>query len=161
MDLYTAKSDYARAEAVIQDAIKAATTPAAAARPKQALADLYIKKGDDAAAATTLTDILKDNPTSTSALLPLARLESKRGDNAAALDHYMTAALAGGMKAADETAMKALWAKAHGGKDAGLDEALDEMYRAKFPNPVTPETYKRTPARTDKTVLLEIGRAHV
>ncbi len=156
VDIYTAKNDYANAEAVIKDAIKAANSPAVAVRPKQALADLYIKKGDDAAAESTLKEIVKDNATLATALLPLARLEAKRGDNASALDHYMTAALGGSLKPADETAMTSLWAKAHNGNAAGLEEALDKAYRDKFPNPVTPEKYTPTPARTNKLVLLEM-----
>ena len=156
VDLYTAKNDYANAEAVIKDAIKAANTPALAARPQQALADLYIKKGDDAAAESTLKDIVKGNAALATALLPLARLEAKRGDNASALDHYMTAALGGSLKPADEAAMTALWAKAHNGNEAGLEEALDKAYRDKFPNPVTPEKYAPTAGRTNKLVLLEM-----
>jgi Tfp pilus assembly protein PilF len=156
VDLYTAKNDYASAEAVIQDSIKAANTPAAATRPKQALADLYIKKGDDAAAEATLKDIVKDNPTLTAAVLPLARLEAKRGDNTTALDHFMTAALSGALKPADDAAMKALWDKVHPGQASALEAAMDDLYRSKFPNPVTPEMYKPTPERTGKLVLLEL-----
>lgn len=156
VDLYTAKNDYSSAETVIKDAIKAATSPAAAARPKQALAELYIKKGDDAAAEQTLKDIVKDNATLATALLPLARLEAKRGDNTAALDHFMTSALGGTLKPADDAAMKALWGKVHPGREGDLDVALDDLYRSKFPNPVTPEVYKATPERTNKLVLLEL-----
>jgi tetratricopeptide (TPR) repeat protein len=156
VDLYTAKGDYASAEAILKNAVAAAATPAAATRPQQVLADLYIKKGDDAAAESLLKEIVKANATLGTALVPLARLEAKRGDNAAALDHFMTAALAGSLKPADEAAMKALWAKKNNGNEAGLDEALDKAYRDKFPNPVTPEKYAPTPARTNKLVLLEM-----
>jgi tetratricopeptide (TPR) repeat protein len=156
VDIYTAKNDFASAEALLKDAIKAVATPAAAARPQQALADVYIKKGDDAAAEGILNDILKTTPTSNAALVPLARLEAKKGDSAKALDHFMTAALGGQLKADDEASMKALYAKVNKGSGAGLEEALDKAYRDKFPNPVKPEAYKPTPARTDKLVLLEL-----
>ncbi len=136
VDLYTAKNDYASAEAVLKDSIKAATTPVVASRPQVALADVYIKKGDDKSAEALLKDVVSANPTLATALLPLARLETKRGDNAAALDHFMTAALGGSLKAADDASLKSLWAKAHNGSEAGLDEALDKAYREKFPNPV-------------------------
>jgi tetratricopeptide (TPR) repeat protein len=156
VDIYTTKNDFASAETVLKNAVGAAATPAMAARPQQALADLYIRKGDDAAAEGVLKEILKNNASSTTALVPLARLEAKRGDNASALDHYMTAALAGSLKADDEATLKSLWAKAHGGSEAGLEEALDKAYLEKFPNPVTPEKYAPTAARTNKSVLLEL-----
>jgi len=122
----------------------------------QALADLYIKKGDDAKAETLLTDILKGNATSATALVPLARIEAKRGDNAKALDHFMSASLTGQLKPEDAASMKALYAKAHNGSTAGLVEALDKAYLDKFPNPVKAEAYAPSPARSNKLVLLEL-----
>lgn len=156
VDIYTAKGDYASAETLLKDTIKAANIPTLAARPQQALADLYIKKGDDASAETVLNEILKTNATSSAALVPLARIEAKRDDGAKALDHFMTAALGGQLKPADEASMKALYAKANGGSDAGLEAALDKAYLEKFPNPVKPEAYKPTASRTNKLVLLEL-----
>src|SRR5207247_402185 len=107
-------------------------------------------------AEAVLKDVVKDNPTLTAAILSLARLENKRGDAVSALDHYLTAATASWMKASDDAAMRDLYRKAHGGSDAGLDEALDKTYNEKFPNPVKPERYQPSAARTDKVVLLEL-----
>jgi len=156
VDMYTAKNDYASAEAVLKDAVKSSANPVAASRPSMALADLYVKKGDAAAAQVILEETVKANPTLAAAILALAKVEETCGDATAALGHYEVAAVAGSMKAADEAAMRALYRNAHNGSEAGLDEALDKAYREKFPNPVTPESYKRTFNRSNRLVLLEM-----
>jgi tetratricopeptide (TPR) repeat protein len=156
VDIYTGRNDYASAESLLKEAIKASATPAAATRPQQVLADVYIKKGDDANAEATLNDILKTNATLTAAIVPLARLEAKRGDDAKALDHFMTAALAGSLKPADEATMESLYAKVNKNSGTTLEGALDKAYRDKFPNPVKPEAYQPSAARTNKLVLLEL-----
>jgi len=156
VDMYTAKNDYASAEALLKDAVKSSTTPIAASRPSMALADLYVKKGDAPAAQAILEETVKANPTLAAAILALARVEETCGDPAAALGHYEVAAVAGSMKAADEAAMRTLYRNAHNGSEAGLEETLDKAYREKFPNPVTPEAYKRTFSRSNRLVLLEM-----
>ena len=161
LDIYTAKSDWASAESMLQASIDAAATPAAKAAPQQRLAEVFIKKGDDAKAEALLNEVLKSSTTLsstalTSVLGPLARLEAKRGDNAKALEHYMAAAATGTLKAEDTELMKSLYAKANGGDASGLVKALDKAYLDKFPNPVKPEEYKPTAARTNKLVLLEL-----
>ena len=156
VDIYTAKSDFASAETLLKQAIDASPTPLAAARPRQALADVYVKKGDDSKAEEQLNEVLKTNATSNAALVPLARIEAKHGDNAKALDHYMTAALGGTLKADDQAAMESLYTKVNKGSSVTLEAALDKAYLEKFPNPVKPEAYKPTSARTNKLVLLEL-----
>lgn len=156
VDIYSTKGDWASAESLLKDAIGVSNTPAIAARPQQALADLYMKKGDDAKAEGILNEIVKSNATLATALTPLARLEAKRGDNAKALDHYMTASLSSTLKPEDAATMKSLFAKANNGDASGLVKALDKAYLDKFPNPVTPEHYTPTAARTKKLVLLEL-----
>ena len=106
------------------------------ARAQQALADLYVKKGDDAAAGTFERSEGK-NATSTAAL-GRWRARSKRGDNAKALDHFMTAALGGQPKADDEIDEGAVREGAQ--RQLGWShEALDKAYLDKFPNPVKAE----------------------
>ena len=155
-DLYTSKSDWNSAESLMKDVIGAAATPAAAARPQQLLGEMYVKKGDDKSAESMFTEILKNNATSNAALVPLARIEAKRGDNAKALDHFMTAALSLQLKAEDAESMKTLYAKANNGDASGLVKAIDKMYLDKFPNPVKADHYTPTAARTNKLVLLEL-----
>ena len=156
VELYLAKGDSASAEAVLKDAVKNSTTPAAASRPSIALADFYAKKGDAAAAETLLQETVKANPTYGPALLALARIEDKRGDSAHALEHYLTAASAGALPSADSTAAHNLYRKTHG-SDAGFEDELDKIYREKFPNPVKPEPYQPAVAsKINRVVLLEM-----
>jgi thiol-disulfide isomerase/thioredoxin len=86
----------------------------------------------------------------------LAKLEARRGNDAAALDLFVGAAAQGSLAAADDGAMRALYRKAHNGSDAGLDDLIDLSYREKFPNPVKAEPYTPPAARTDRLVLLEM-----
>jgi tetratricopeptide (TPR) repeat protein len=149
---YTAKGEAGKAEDVLKDALKAAPTSTPVAL---ALVDIYTKRGDSGKAEEVLKDTLKAVPTFTRATVMLAGLEAKRGDDKAALDHYIEAAVAGAVRGADDVAMRALYKKVRG-SDAGLEGELNKIYRDKFPNPVTPEHYKATAARTDKVVLLEM-----
>ena len=156
VDFYLAKGDAAAAEAVLKDAIKSSPTPAAASRPSMALADFYIKRGQIAAAEALLRNVLKTTPTYNPALVALARIEDKRGDAEPALEHYLSAASAGALPAADEAAAHTLFRETRG-SDAGFDEELDRIYREKFPNPVKLEPY--TPAvqpKASRVVLLEL-----
>jgi tetratricopeptide (TPR) repeat protein len=157
VDFYLAKGDAAAAEIVLKDAIKASPTPAAASRPSIALADFYIKRGEVAAAEKLLRDLLKTTPTYNPALVALARIEDKRGDAEPALEHYMTAASAGALSAADTAAAHTLYRETRG-SDAGFDEDLDRIYREKFPNPVKPEHYAApsTAPKNTRVVLLEM-----
>jgi Tfp pilus assembly protein PilF len=156
VELYMAKGDAKSAEAVLQDAIKASTTPAAASRPTMALVDFYTKKGDTGTAETLLKDTVKADPTLKTALLALARIENKRGDSAVALEHFMTAAAGGSLASADNTAMHELYSKVHG-NDAGFDDEMDKLYLEKYPNPVKPEPYKpAAPTKSNRVVLLEM-----
>jgi thiol-disulfide isomerase/thioredoxin len=156
VELYQAKGDSAAAEAVLKDAVKASTSPLAASRPTIALADFYTKKGDAAAAEALLVDTVKANPTLSTALLALARIENTRGASAQALDHFMTAAAGGALKSADNKAMHELYTKVHG-SDAGFDADLDKMYAEKYPNPVKPEPYTAAAApKNNRAILLEM-----
>ena len=123
-----------------------------------ALADVYIKKGSPAdltAADTLLADILKTNATLNPALVAQAKLEDKRGNTAVALDKYMAVAISGALRGADYDGFVALYSKTNGGV-AGLDDKLDTLYRAKYPNPVKVEHWTASPARTKRLVLLEL-----
>ncbi len=154
-DMYVGKGDIASAEALYADAVKNSTTPAAAARASMALADFYAKHGDAAKAEQLLNEIVQSSPTLGSALLALARLEEKRGDAAHAIDHYLTAACAGALPAADNVAVHNLYRKTHAGSEEGFEAELDRIYRERFPNPIKPDVYIPA-AKSARVVLLEM-----
>jgi len=155
VDIYTARKDFDKAEAVLNASIKAAGSPALAARPNMALADVYEKKGDDAKLEPLLSEAIKAAQPGP-AFVKLAKLEARRGNNAKALEHYISAAVQGGMSATDDAAMRTLYKATNGNDEAKLELLIDEVYREKFPNPVKPDAYTPTAARTDRLVLLDM-----
>ncbi len=126
---------------------------AAQGRGQELLGRIYAARGD-ARAETTLAAALKVNPTSAPVALLLAGIEATRGDDTAALDHYLLAALGSKLKPADDAAMTALLRKVRG-NDADLDAALDKIYYTALPNPVTPGRWAPTPNRSNRLVLAE------
>jgi thiol-disulfide isomerase/thioredoxin/Tfp pilus assembly protein PilF len=169
VDIYSARKEFDKAEAVLLASMKAAlpvtsiatatviaSTPSIASRPTMALADLYEKMGDEAKLEALLRETLQKSPTTPGVHVKLAKLEARRGNDAAALDLFVGAAAQGSLAAADDGAMRALYRKAHNGSDAGLDDLIDLSYREKFPNPVKAEPYTPPAARTDRLVLLEM-----
>jgi len=125
-------------------------------RALEVLGRIYAGQGDATRAIATLKDAVAAAPANNAATLELANLEAAHGDHASALDHFMAASVAGGLHGAtDEAALRAEWKTVHG-RDAGLDAALDSLYREKFPNPVTPEKYTAPASRGNRVVLLEM-----
>lgn len=95
------------------------------------------------------------NPGLTLSVFALAEIEETRGNERAALDYYLQGAATGRGTAASYEALDRRFRKVHG--DArSLDDAIDEVYRVKFPNPVKHEPYTRPAGRTDRLVLVEM-----
>jgi hypothetical protein len=122
-------------------------------RGAELLGRIYAAKGDPRAEAT-LNDALAANPSSAPIALLLAGIEAKRGDDNAALQHYMLAALSSKLKADDDKAMRALFSKVRG-PNADLEYYLDEVYHKALPNPVTPAKWTPTASRSTRLVLAE------
>jgi hypothetical protein len=122
-------------------------------RGVELLGRVYAAKGDPRA-ETTLRDALLANPSSAQVALLLAGLEAKRGDDSAALDHYLQAALGAKLKADDDKAMRALFSKVRG-PGADLEYYLDGAYHKLLPNPVTPAKWTASPTRSMRLVLAE------
>ncbi len=119
------------------------------------LGRIRIKQGRVAEAETSLKEAFDANPEIPGAAVGLAELAEKRGDNRAAVDHWMTAALTGRLSAEDLVRFEATYKKVNGSTD-GLNAALDAKYKAAYPAPIHPEAYKATPARTNRMVLAEV-----
>ena len=119
------------------------------------LGRIRIKQGRVAEAETALKEAFAANPEIPGAAVGLAELAEKRGDNKAAVDHWMTAALTGRLTAEDLVRFEATYKKVNGSLD-GLDTALDAKYKAAYPAAIHPEAYKATPARTNRMVLAEV-----
>ena len=152
--LALARGDEARAEAQFKESLKLAPN---ALPPLTALVDLYTGWTDAKKSEAALRSLLDIAPASSRArvVVPLARLEQKRGDDRAALAHYIEGAVGGAVRGSDHDAMTTLYARIHGKTD-GLDAEIDAAYAKLFPNPVTPEPWKPTAARSNRLVLLEM-----
>lgn len=122
----------------------------------ETLGRYYVAKKDDAKAYQMFCDALAESPSQTTAAVPLAEIEIKQGNDRAALDHYLLAAVSGRLKNKEDAAFRALYAKLNG-SDAGIDDALDRTYTTKFPNPVGDITkYTKAPARSNRMVIAEM-----
>jgi tetratricopeptide (TPR) repeat protein len=119
------------------------------------LGRIRIKQGRVAEAETALKEAFAANPEIPGAAVGLAELAEKRGDDKAAVDHWMTAALTGRLTAEDLVRFEATYKKVNGSID-GLNAALDAKYKAAYPAPIHPEAYKATPARSNRMVLAEV-----
>jgi tetratricopeptide (TPR) repeat protein len=177
VELYNSRNDFASAERLLLDAIAAASVPpptlppgerimpttiissggvSGVAAPMMSLANLYAKRGDDAKAEALYTGVLTKSPASKPALVAIARLEDKRGDHTAALRHLLLGAvLPGSMATPDDSLMRRLYQAARG-PSAHIDDDLDSLYRAQFPNPVKTEHYAASAGRSDRVVMLEM-----
>jgi hypothetical protein len=122
-------------------------------RGVELLGRVYVAKGDPRAEAM-LRDALSANPSSAQVALLLAGLEARRGDETAALDHYLQAALGTKLKADDDKAMRALFSKLRG-PGADIEYYLDGVYHKLLPNPVTPAKWAASPNRSTRLVLAE------
>jgi Leucine-rich repeat (LRR) protein len=85
----------------------------------------------------------------------LAELAEQRGDAAEALDRYISAAAVSRVRPSQDTAMRALYQKAHG-SEAGLEDALAQRYKALAHDTVKPIPYSPSPSRSHRVVLLEL-----
>ena len=125
-------------------------------RALELMGRIYTANGDTAKAEATYRDLIKAVPSNGAAALSLARLEQARGDDAAALEHFLAAKIAGSIRSSeDDKKLADLFVKVRGSA-SGMEAAIDKLYRSTFPNPVTPESYKPSDKRTDRVVLLEM-----
>ena len=122
-------------------------------RGLELLGRVYAAK-DDPRAEKTLRDALSANPASAQVALLLAGIEAKNGDETAALDHYLQAALGTRLKADDDKAMRDLFTKVRG-PGADIEYYLDGVYHKMLPNPVTPAKWTAGPNRSTRLVLAE------
>lgn len=120
-----------------------------------ALGRAYLKNGKTAKAEKLLKEAYAASP-STAAAEALGEIAEKKGDEAAALDYYATAAVSGKVKPESRRKLEALYRKTHSGSLDGLEAMLDAKYLKAFPNPVHDTAYQPTANRTDRTVLAEV-----
>jgi tetratricopeptide (TPR) repeat protein len=147
--LYIDRGDRAKAESFLLEVIK--QTPI---NPTALTTLVNLYRNEPARAEAVLKDVVTRDPMQAGALRQLARFERMRGDDAAALDHFLKAAALMYLGGPDGEALRTLYAKAHGRTD-GLDAAIDALYRA-LPKPIAAERYAPTAPRTGRLVLLEM-----
>ena len=119
------------------------------------LGRIRIKQGRISEAETALKDAFAANPEIPAAAVGLAELAEKKGDDRAALDYWLTAALTGRLSADDRQRFEGLYRKVHGSLDT-LDSTLDAKYKGAYPPSIHPEPYTPSPARTTRVVLAEV-----
>jgi tetratricopeptide (TPR) repeat protein len=120
------------------------------------LGQLYIKNGREAEAEKAFKDARKANPSLTVAMIGLARIVAKSGDNAKALEIMAEASVSGRMTEEARQLLEELYRKTHQGSLSGLEEMLDERYRRAFPNPFRVKPYKPGSSRANRVVLTEV-----
>jgi tetratricopeptide (TPR) repeat protein len=142
-------------------------TPSEAEANKKYLAELaayrttlgriYLKKGREAEGEKLLRAAYATDPTLSQAIVGLAEIAEKRGEDAAALDYLTTAVLTAGYKVADATGrFETLYRKTHGGSLDGSESVLDLRYKELFSNPIKTDRYKPGASRSDRVVLAEL-----
>ena len=119
------------------------------------LGRIYLKEGKLDAAEQNLKDALAANAGVDPLEFRLANYE-KLGDAQNALTNYISAAALSKIPAASRQALNGLYAKAHNGSMAGLEELLDAKYLEVNPPPFAVDPYKPTEKRTDRVVLTEV-----
>src|SRR5262245_6517778 len=120
------------------------------------LGQLYLKNGREAEAEKAFKDARKANPSLTVAMIGLATIVAKSGDNAKALEIMAEASVSGRMTGEARQMLEELYRKTHQGSLSGLEEMLDERYRRAFPNPFRVKPYKPGSSRANRVVLAEV-----
>lgn len=120
------------------------------------LGRIRIKQGRVKDAEKALKAAFAANPEVPGAVIGLAELADKRGDRKTASEYWTRAALTGRLTKAERERFENTYRAAHNGSLDGLEATLDETYRTTTKNPVHPEPYKPTPARTNRVVLGEV-----
>jgi tetratricopeptide (TPR) repeat protein len=145
------------ADTTLAKVLSSATNAAPSARASglELNARLLAAKGDAAGAEKAFRDALALDPTLKSAPIGLAKILAARNDTKTALTYYLQAAAAGTLKGDDEKAFRALYLKANG-SEKNLEADIDRAFHTAFPNPVEPEKWRPTPARTSRLVLAEL-----
>jgi tetratricopeptide (TPR) repeat protein len=87
--------------------------------------------------------------------LGIAKAAEKNGKDADVLKYATIAALTGKLVPEEMSYFYSVYAKQHGGKTDGIEEYLNSEFRKTYQNPVKSEKYKKTPNRSDRTVLVE------
>ena len=147
---YIDRGEREKAESFLHDVVK--TTPVNMAA-LSSLVNLY--KSEPARAEALLKDAVGRDPLLPGALLSLAKIEKDKGDEKSALGHYMQAGSMLFLRGPDADAMKELYARAHGGSTAGLEDDINKIF-ATLPKPPRPAAYIPTARRTDRLVVFEM-----
>ncbi len=117
---------------------------------------ILLKQGKPAEAEKTLLEAFAANTAIMEANTALADLALQAGRDAAALEYLIAAALSGSLLPQYRRQLEAVYRRTHGDSLAGLEATLTARYKSLFPNPIKVERYKPTPARTDRTALVEV-----
>jgi hypothetical protein len=115
----------------------------------------YLLQGRVAEAEKTLHESFALAPVMETGLA-LSEIRENAGDDTAALDYAISAALTGKMTAPERRKLEAIYRKTHGGTLDGLETTLDTEFARRHTTPLVPLRYRATPARTDRVALAEL-----
>jgi hypothetical protein len=118
------------------------------------LGKIRLKQGDTNAARRVFEEAERTDPISESAE-GLGVIAFSQGREETAYEYLLRARVTGVPSAENVKLLEMLFAKRHTGR-AGLEEALDQVYRKYDFNPIVRRPYAPTSASTDRTALLEM-----
>jgi tetratricopeptide (TPR) repeat protein len=147
--------DFARTGLEVFEADERARVQRTRAAHLLTIGRVQLEQGRIAAAEETLREAYAANPEIPPAAVALADLAERRGDDARAVDYWMTAALTGRLSKVERDRFESVYRRVHGSIDS-LDAALDQKYRARFPPAVQAEAYSSSPLRSKRLVLAEV-----
>lgn len=147
--LFLDRGQQDKAEQFLLEVVKATPVNVAALT---SLTNLY--RADPVRSEAILRDAVGRDPMLPAALISLAKLEHARGDEASALDRYLTAAAMQFMRGPDAEALTALYTKRHGSLDT-MEAEINKRYLT-LPKALKATPYSPTPARTNRVVLVEM-----
>lgn len=147
--LFLDRGQQDKAEQFLLEVVKSTPVNVAALT---SLTNLY--RADPVRSEAILRDAVGRDPMLPAALISLAKLEHARGDEASALDRYLTAAAMQFMRGPDAEALTALYTKRHGSLDT-MEAEINKRYLT-LPKALKATPYSPTPARTNRVVLVEM-----
>lgn len=120
------------------------------------LGRIYLKRGKRSEGETLIKEAYEADTAQPSAALGMGELAEAKGDAQTALKYFAEAYLSGRGREAARKRVVASYHKVYPTKPNDLEAWLDAKYRSDYPQPIKPERYQPTAARTGRAVLAEV-----
>ena len=120
------------------------------------LGRIYLKRGKRKEAEALIKEAYEADAAQPGALLGMGELAQANGDAQTALQYFAEAYLSGRGREAARKRVVAAYHKAYPTKPNELEAWLDAQYHTIYPQPIKPEGYQLTTARSGRAVLAEV-----